>query len=208
MSATVGPMTYEDLKQMPQDGNRYEIVDGEPVVSPAPTLTHAEIVARLFFLIRAFVLQHKLGGRVFTAPVDVRLAALRIVEPDIVYVSRERRGIMADPALIDGAPDLVVEVLSPSNRAYDQQVKFRLYAQAGFASTGWPITSSQRCRSSCCVTAGTCWSRPWQAWPAPSFCRGSKSTSSLCLTTCRNNRADHHGNDGTRFVPVQSAPTA
>ena len=131
MSTTVGPMTYEDLKQMPQDGNRYEIVDGEPVVSPAPTLTHAEIVVRLLFIIRSFVLQHNLGGRVFTAPVDVRLATLRIVEPDIVYVSRERRGIMADPALIDGAPDLVVEVLSPSNRAYDQQVKFRLYAQAG-----------------------------------------------------------------------------
>lgn len=131
MSLTVRGMTYEDLKQMPQDGNRYEIIDGEPVVSPAPSIIHAEIVARLFLLIRSFVLDRQIGKHVFTAPVDVRLAGVRIVEPDIVYVSPERSGILANPALIDGAPDLIVEVLSPSNRTYDEQVKYRLYAEAG-----------------------------------------------------------------------------
>jgi len=135
MAATVAthlrPLTYEDLQQMPQDGNRYEIIDGEPVVSPAPTLTHAEVVARLFFLIRAFVLLHRPGGRVFTAPVDVRLVPPRIVEPDIIYVSAERRHLLADPALVEGPPDLIVEVVSPSNRLYDEQVKFRIYAEAG-----------------------------------------------------------------------------
>lgn len=125
------PLTYDDLKQMPQDGNRYEIIDGEPIVSPAPSLIHAEIVARLFVLIREFVLNHHRGGRVLMAPVDVRLSPPRMVEPDIVYVSAERRHIMADPALIEGAPDLVVEVLSPSNRSYDEQVKYRVYAEAG-----------------------------------------------------------------------------
>jgi Uma2 family endonuclease len=131
MSLTVRGMTYEDLKQMPQDGNRYEIIDGEPVASPAPSIIHAEIVARLFLLIRSFVLDRQIGKHVFTAPVDVRLAEVRIVEPDIVYVSPERSGILANPALIDGAPDLIVEVLSPSNRTYDEQVKYRLYAEAG-----------------------------------------------------------------------------
>lgn len=130
-SITFPPMTYDDLKTMPQDGNRYEIIDGEPVVSPAPSLIHAEVVARLFVLIRTFVLLHRSGGRVFTAPVDVRLSPSRIVQPDIVYVSAERRSLLADPALIEGAPDLVVEVVSPHNRPYDEQVKFRIYAEAG-----------------------------------------------------------------------------
>jgi Uma2 family endonuclease len=125
------PLTYEDLKQMPQDGNRYELIDGEPVLSPAPSLIHAEAVVRLLVIIRAFVLRHRPGGRVYTAPVDVRLVPPRIVEPDIVYVSPERRHILADPALIEGAPDLVVEVISPSNRLYDEQVKYRIYAEAG-----------------------------------------------------------------------------
>lgn len=125
------PLTYDDLRQMPQDGNRYELIDGEIVVSPAPSLIHAEIVARLFVLIREFVLKHHGGGRVFTAPVDVRLSPPRIVEPDIVYVSAERRSLMADPALIEGAPDLVVEVVSPFNRPYDERVKFRIYAEVG-----------------------------------------------------------------------------
>jgi Uma2 family endonuclease len=131
MSLTVRELTYEDLKQMPQDGNRYEIIDGEPIVSPAPSLIHAEIVARLFLLIRGFVIGGGIGKHVFTAPVDVRLTGVRIVEPDIVYVSPARSEILADPALIDGAPDLIVEVLSPSNRTYDEQVKYRLYAEAG-----------------------------------------------------------------------------
>ena len=125
------PLTYDDLKQMPQDGNRYELIDEEPVLSPAPSLTHAEVVARLFVLSRAFVMLHRPGGRVFTAPVDVRLTPPRVVEPDIVYVGPERRHLLADPALIDGAPDLVVEVVSPLNRLYDEQVKFRVYAEAG-----------------------------------------------------------------------------
>lgn len=125
------PMTYDDLKQMPQDGNRYEILDGEPVVSPAPPWLHERLTVRLLLLIYAYLSRHNLGDFVFTAPVDVRLLKHRIVQPNLVYVSRERRSILTDPALIDGAPDLIVEILSPSNRAYDEQVKFRLYAEAG-----------------------------------------------------------------------------
>lgn len=142
-TTTFPPLTYDDLKQMPQDGNRYEIIDGEPVVSPAPSLIHAEIVARLFVLIREFVLRHKPGGRVFTAPVDVRLSPPRIVEPDIIYVSPERRRILANPALIEGAPDLIVEVISPSNRPYDERVKFRIYAEAGVCEY-WLADSERR----------------------------------------------------------------
>ena len=131
MATLARPMTYEDLKAMPQDGNRYEIVDGEPVASPAPSLFHQKLLLRFLLLIHAHLIRHNLDGDLFPAPVDVRLAGVRIVEPDIVYVSPMRRHILADPALIEGAPDLVVEVLSPSNRAYDQQIKSRLYAKAG-----------------------------------------------------------------------------
>jgi len=125
------PMTYASLKEMPQDGNRYEIIDREPFLSSAPSLLHAEVVARRFVLSRVFVLQHQLGGRVFTAPGHVRFTHLRVVEPDVVYVGPTKSLLMADPALIDGAPDLVVEVVSPSSRRYDQDLKFRVYAEGG-----------------------------------------------------------------------------
>ena len=125
------PMTYDDLKQLPQDGKRYEIIDGEPIVSPAPSRLHEKLTVRLLLLIHAYLVRHNLGDDIYTAPVDVRLHPHRIVQPDLVYVSPERRSILADPALIEGAPDLIVEILSPSNRPYDLQVKYRVYAAAG-----------------------------------------------------------------------------
>lgn len=125
------PMIYDDLKQLPQDGNRYEIIDGEPVVSPAPSRLHQKLTVRLLLLIHAYLVRHNLGDDVYPAPVDVRLHPHRIVQPDLVYVGPDRRSILADPALIEGAPDLIVEILSPSNRPYDLQVKYRVYAAAG-----------------------------------------------------------------------------
>ena len=62
---------------------------------------------------------------------DVRLSDHSVVQPDLLYVSPERRHILTNPSLIDGAPDIVIEILSPSNRAYDEQIKYRLYEQEG-----------------------------------------------------------------------------
>ena len=131
MTVTTRRLTFEDLAQMPDDGNRYEIIDGEPFVSPAPPRLHEKITVRLLLLIHAYLVRHRLGDDVYTAPVDVKLADDRVVQPDLIYVSSARRSILREPGVIVGAPDLLVEILSPSNRAYDEQVKFRLYAASG-----------------------------------------------------------------------------
>lgn len=128
---TVGKrlLTYEDLVQLPDDGNRYEIIDGELYVTPAPSRRHAEVVARLFALLFNFVRARRLG-RVYTAPVDVKLARHRIVQPDILFIKQDRLSVFS-PDAVEGRPDMVVEVLSPSTRNRDLGLKARVYAEMG-----------------------------------------------------------------------------
>lgn len=129
MSIVTRPLTYDDLCQMPNDGNRYEVIEGELVVNPAPAKKHQKVAVRLFDL---FYDQEKAGlGEAYFAPVDVRLDANGIVQPDILFIRRDRLGIYGDGGLVDGSPDLVVEILSPSTRAYDLAQKARLYARGG-----------------------------------------------------------------------------
>jgi Uma2 family endonuclease len=123
-----GAWTYDDLFALPDDGKRYEIIEGELYEMPAPTLAHATVIANLITLLIPLVA--KLGGRWFTAPVDVFFAGADPVQPDILVIlpdgpaQFERRGI-------EGAPDLVVEVISPSNRGHDLLLKRALYGRAG-----------------------------------------------------------------------------
>ena len=128
MTITSRRLTYEDLARLPDDGERHEIVAGRHVVLPAPSLWHRKIVTRLVHLIHADLTRHNLGDDLFTGPVDVKFAEDTVVEPDLVYVGPSRRSILADPRFIASAPDLIVEILSPSNRSYDEQTKFGLYA--------------------------------------------------------------------------------
>jgi Uma2 family endonuclease len=99
---------------------------------PAPTLQHQFALGQLFKLFEAFVLARQLGV-VVMAPVRVRFEGYNGVEPDLVYVSRERRHILqrGNFRIIDGAPDLLAEILSPSNRGYDIIKKAALYATFG-----------------------------------------------------------------------------
>src|SRR3712207_6353337 len=121
MSIATRPLVHEDLLQTPDDGNRYEIIAGELVVSPAPVPIHQEVAGTLF---RWFgdAVRGKGLDKVYFAPVDVRLSKHNVVEPDLVFVSRERRHIVG-PKLIDGAPDLLVEILSPSTLNRDREAK-------------------------------------------------------------------------------------
>jgi Uma2 family endonuclease len=131
MSATaIRPLTYDDLLQTPEgDVNRYEIIAGEMVVSASPSKRHAWISLRLVRLMADYVEEHKLG-EVFHAPVDVRLGRHDIVVPDIIFLSEERKHLFGTQ-LVDGAPDMIVEVLSPSTRSRDLTAKLHLYAEAG-----------------------------------------------------------------------------
>lgn len=128
MSVLTRPLVYEDLLQMPEDGKRYEIIRGELEVAASPTPDHQAVVSDTNDLLKAFVRANDLG-KVYLGPVDVRLTPHDIVVPDILFVAKARLGIVG-PSLIEGAPDLVVEVLSPSNRAHDQVRKAALYAAA------------------------------------------------------------------------------
>lgn len=129
MSITTRPLTYDDLLQMPDDGKRYEIIDGELYVSPSPIPKHQELLGRLHVIMSLFVAEHG-QGKVYVAPLDVRLAEHDVVEPDMLFISTERIGIIGE-TMITGAPDLVIEVLLPSTRARDESLKADLYARAG-----------------------------------------------------------------------------
>ncbi len=123
--------TYDDLLAIPEDGNRYELILGEIAMSPSPNKKHQRALSRLNNRTSAFVEQHQLG-EVFFAPFDVKFSPYSVVEPDLFYISREKRFTLGDN-FVDGAPDMVVEVLSPSNRMQDLVKKAALYAQYGVA---------------------------------------------------------------------------
>jgi len=127
--ATVTKLTYDDLAAMPEDRNRYEIIDGELFVTPSPNLKHQIVIGNLFFALKAFVREHKLGLVLF-APMDVVLTIHNVVEPDVLFVSNSRTGRLTANN-IQGAPDLVVEVLSESSRKTDEITKRHLYERYG-----------------------------------------------------------------------------
>jgi Uma2 family endonuclease len=122
-------ITYEELRQFPDDGKRYELIHGEVHAAPAPSTKH-----QLTLLHLVSSLDHYLNtgrtGLIFFAPFDARLAADSAVQPDLVFISSARAGIILDN-YVDGAPDLVVEILSPSTAAYDRASKLALYAEMG-----------------------------------------------------------------------------
>ncbi len=119
-----------DIWDTPEDGNRYEVIDGVLYVSPPPSATrHQRPLGRLYVRVAVFVEANHLG-ELLIAPVGVVLDAGTGVQPDIVFVRRERLHIITDRE-IAGAPDLIVEALSPSTRGRDRGIKLRRYAAAG-----------------------------------------------------------------------------
>jgi Uma2 family endonuclease len=130
MVTAARPLTYQDLLETPEgDGNRYEILAGELIVTASPSKRHAWISFRLARRMADHVEQRSMGV-VFHSPVDVRLTRYDVVVPDIIFLSAERRNIFGE-RFVDGAPDLIVEVLSPSTRSRDLTAKLQLYARTG-----------------------------------------------------------------------------
>ncbi len=119
----------EDIWDTPEDGNRYEVIDGQLFVTPPPLIRHQKGAGALYRHLAPHVHSRNLG-EIFYAPVALVLDDENGIEPDLVFVSRERLGIITDRA-IEGAPDLVVEVLSPSTQARDRGIKMRRYAATG-----------------------------------------------------------------------------
>ncbi|WP_050769635.1 Uma2 family endonuclease [Thermosinus carboxydivorans] len=120
--------TYEDYARLPE-GAPLQLIGGKLVMTPAPGKTHQQVVKKLFRLLDDYVEQQK-GGEVHFAPRDVELAPHEVYQPDILFISRERLAISTEDK-VAGAPDLVVEVLSPATAYYDLRKKFRAYERYG-----------------------------------------------------------------------------
>jgi len=122
--------TYSEFARLPTSGStRYEIIDDELVVTPSPGLRHQRIVTRLVVALYGFVEAHDLG-EVFISPFDVLFAEGDYLEPDILFVRSDRADVVTDCG-IEGPPDLVVEVLSPSTAARDRGIKLKRYRLYG-----------------------------------------------------------------------------
>lgn len=122
-------LTYNDYIDFPDDGKRYEIINGEASMTPAPSTIHQSVSANLEFILIKHVKKKKLG-RIFDAPVDVILNRTTVVQPDLVFVAKQRLSMVTERA-IEGPPDLVVEILSPTTSQRDQGVKMQAYATFG-----------------------------------------------------------------------------
>lgn len=120
--------TYEEYYKL-EDDQRYEIIDGALLMAPAPDTWHQTWNGELFALLRAHVLQHKLG-RVIMPPVDVVLDPENTVQPDIVFVASANLPIIQRRAIF-GVPDLLVELVSPSSVRRDRYDKKAIYARFG-----------------------------------------------------------------------------
>ena len=122
-------LTYADYVLFPDDGLRHEIIEGEHYVTASPATRHQRILLNLSYLIRNYLETHPIG-EIFFAPFDVLLSEINILVPDLVYISNERAHFVT-PKNLQGAPDLVVEILSPSTRSRDQRLKRDVYERTG-----------------------------------------------------------------------------
>ena len=130
-------LTYDDFVLFPDDGKRHELIDGEHYVTPSPTLKHQKVLGNLHLLIGMWLEEHPIG-QIYVAPFDVVFSMFDVVEPDLLYMSNERAAEVLTDANVQGAPELVIEIGSPSTRKRDETIKRRLYERAG-VSEYWVV---------------------------------------------------------------------
>lgn len=127
--STATKLTYDDYVNLPEDGKRYEIIDGELYVNPSPNLKHQRVSKNLFLALNEHAAKNDLG-EVFYAPCDVILSDIDVVVPDLFFITAERFAILTKKN-VKGAPDIVIEILSDSNRKYDETTKLKRYERFG-----------------------------------------------------------------------------
>jgi Uma2 family endonuclease len=136
-----GFWTYDDYAALPDDGHKYEIVNGVLVMGPAPSPDHQSIAVRLTHYLFVHVELAELG-RVFTAPIDVELEPKNVFQPDVIVLLNAHLDRVSAKRIV-GAPDLVVEVASPGTAAFDRLTKHDVYARAGVREY-WIVKSALR----------------------------------------------------------------
>src|SRR5262245_41972160 len=130
-------LTYDDFVRFPDDGLRHELIDGEHFVTPSPNPRHQRILGSLYLEIGNHLKAHPIG-EVFFAPLDVVISTFDVVEPDLLYMSRQRAAEVLVPEHVRGVPELVVEIASKSTRKRDETIKRALYERAG-VSEYWVV---------------------------------------------------------------------
>lgn len=137
------PLTVDDWDLLPDDGNRYEIIDGDTYMASAPDIVHQIVSTNAVYQIKRYLEQHPIG-LVVTAP-GVIFDRHNGVIPDVVYLSNEKRETLIYGGKIHGAPDLLIEILSPgkANTERDRVTKRLLYARFGVAEY-WIIDARRR----------------------------------------------------------------
>jgi Uma2 family endonuclease len=125
-------LTYDEYCLLPNDRNRYEILDGELSVTPAPATRHQTVLGNLYRFL----------GKLFVAPTDLILAPTTVVQPDLIFIGGDRRHIVTERA-IEGSPTLVIEILSPTTHRTDRVTKAQLYAKHNVPHY-WLIDPDQR----------------------------------------------------------------
>jgi len=124
-----GSLTYEDYCALPDDGLRHEVIEGFLFGAPSPRCAHQQVTGNLFVVLRGHVRGRGLG-EVYIAPFDVILDWRTVVVPDLVFVARQRAGIVTERA-VEGPPDLIVEIVSPGTARRDRVAKVNAYARRG-----------------------------------------------------------------------------
>lgn len=123
------PLTAHDYRELPDAPPYYQLIEGDLYMSPSPNWYHQQILTNL-----AAILLHHLGtkpkGRIYFAPFDVYLTDLNVYQPDILFISNERKSILKEEG-VHGAPNFVVEILSPRTAKYDRGAKRDIYARTG-----------------------------------------------------------------------------
>jgi Uma2 family endonuclease len=123
------PLTVENYKLLPETGPRYQLIQGDLYMAPAPNRFHQEISRNLQFELHSYLKRNPIG-KLFNAPFDVYLDEINVFQPDIIIVLNERLGILTE-AGAEGVPNLVIEILSPKTRRLDLVNKKQEYARAG-----------------------------------------------------------------------------
>ena len=128
-TAEAGLHTVADYMKLPDDGRRYELIEGELLMAPAPNRFHQKISFNLTLLLGAYVREHRLG-EMYVAPFDVIFDEHNVLQPDIIYFSKSRASALTTGGAT-GVPDLAIEIVSPGAERRDRVLKRKIFAQSG-----------------------------------------------------------------------------
>lgn len=137
-----GEWTYEMYSALPEDGRHYEVMQGVLMMSPTPEMAHQGIVGLIYRYLSDHIFLTR-RGLVFTGPADVVLSPKKVVQPDVLVLLKNHMDHLKEK-YIEGAPDLVVEIISHSSVTYDRLIKYNLYEQSGVPEY-WLVNPEEQC---------------------------------------------------------------